>query len=88
VKETLEEAGVSGNLMDDTVGKYSYKKWGGLCKVDVYALNVNEVFDEWDEKDFRQRVWFKADDALKSVKPEQLQKIIKLFLKQQKIRQK
>lgn len=55
-KEALEEAGVRGLVLQEKLGKYSYKKWGGKCKVRVYALEVIELLDVWEE-DFRERKW-------------------------------
>ena len=55
-KEALEEAGVKGELLKEKFGTYKVKKWGGKCKIKVYAINVNVVLDEWEES-FRERKW-------------------------------
>ena len=31
-KEAMEEAGVEGEVSPVSIGKYHYKKWGGLCR--------------------------------------------------------
>ncbi|KAA3610339.1 MAG: NUDIX domain-containing protein [Calditrichaeota bacterium] len=80
-KETEEEAGVTGAVHKEPVGKYEYDKWGGLCRVQVFSMRVTEVLEEWDEMDFRDRNWVKAKKAIKMVKPKQLRKILKLFSK-------
>lgn len=61
-KESFEEAGVKGKLMQKKLGKYSYKKWGGKCKVKVYALSVKTLLNEYPES-FRERKWIDIDKA-------------------------
>jgi phosphohistidine phosphatase len=61
-KEAIEEAGVKGKLTEKKLGKYSYKKWGGKCKVKVYGLEVDTIFDTYEE-DFRERKWIAIDIA-------------------------
>lgn len=60
IKEAYEEAGIKGNLIKGRIGKYKYKKWGGKCKVKVYALQVQTIFDSWEE-DYRDRIWIKSN---------------------------
>ena len=79
-KETEEEAGVRGHLKSEICGQYEYKKWGSICKVQVFTLKVNEILEEWDEMEFRDRKWEKAETAIKKVKPKRLKKIIKKFI--------
>jgi len=55
LKEAEEEAGISGEVFMDVVATYEYKKWGGLCQVDMYLLKITEIYDTWDEKMFRKR---------------------------------
>lgn len=56
VKEALEEAGIKGKLLSKKVGSYSYKKWGGMCNVEVFGLEVTTIFNDWEEN-FRDRIW-------------------------------
>jgi 8-oxo-dGTP pyrophosphatase MutT (NUDIX family) len=58
--EAFEEAGVRGRIGDQPIEEYSYKKWGGVCGVKVYLLEVDEVFDDWPEADIRRREWIKG----------------------------
>jgi 8-oxo-dGTP pyrophosphatase MutT (NUDIX family) len=39
-KEAHEEAGVVGNVTDRVVAEYEYQKWGGTCKVQVFAMEA------------------------------------------------
>lgn len=83
-RETLEEAGVDGEINGKSIGVYEYEKWGGLCKVEVFPMQVKTVHDKWDEKVIRKRQWYLAKDALKKAEPEALKKIIRKFIKQMK----
>lgn len=56
-KEALEEAGVDGIVSDERFGEYSYKKWNGNCRVQVFALQVTEILEHWDEEGQRRRRW-------------------------------
>ena len=75
LKETEEEAGVSCTVSRDIVGTYNYIKWGGRCRVKVFPLLVTEVFEKWDEMDFRERKWVKPKEAIKKVKPKKSPKM-------------
>ena len=75
-KEALEEAGVKGNLLPKRIGKYSYKKWGGKCSVKVYGLEVDSIFDNYEE-DFRDRKWVDIEKTANYILNEELLEIIK-----------
>lgn len=75
-KEALEEAGVKGNLLPKRIGKYSYKKWGGKCSVKVYGLEVDSIFDNYEE-DFRDRKWVDIEKTANYILNEKLLEIIK-----------
>ncbi len=67
MKEALEEAGVKGELHPEKLGTYKYKKWAGKCKVKVYALNVYEILDKWEEQ-YRDRKWVNIDEIHNYIK--------------------
>ena len=75
-KEAFEEAGITGNIINTTIGKYTYKKWGGTCTVQVFLLEVEKICDEWPEDFFRTREWISVKEASKRVDEEELKKII------------
>ena len=77
-KEAEEEAGVKGVIKDKYLGIYSYKKWGGKCKVKVYALEVKEILDIWEES-FRLRRWINIDEVNKYISSKKIIKIISAF---------
>lgn len=62
-RESLEEAGVRGELQDvgsfEFIGKTSVRK----CAY-VFVMNVTEELAVWPEKDLRQRVWCTVEDAI------------------------
>ncbi len=81
MKETEEEAGAVGIVKKGKLGSYEYNKWDGKCKVKVFAMEVKETLDEWEEMHFRERKWESSQLAIQIVKPKPLQKILKKFVK-------
>jgi phosphohistidine phosphatase len=79
VREALEEAGIRGRLHKDFRDRYSYKKWGGTCTVEVFALEVTDELADWDERAQRQRRWLAAENAAGMVKQAALGRIIAGF---------
>lgn len=53
-RETLEETGVEGTVFGE-IGK---KKWSW------FLLSVQQIHDDWLEKDQRERVWVPYEEAL------------------------
>ncbi len=76
-KEALEEAGVRGRVDEEPIGDYDYKKWGGVCNVVVFPMEVSESIpeDEWEES-HRERRWFDTKDARRMVDERALRKLI------------
>ena len=68
-KEALEEAGVIGHVSDRLLAEYESEKWGGTCHVQVFALEVTEIMDSWDEMSQRERAIVDAARAIELVKP-------------------
>ncbi len=64
VKETVEEAGVRGELVGEAVGSYRYKKFDTELTVEVFLLRAREVAERWLEHRYRQRCWVSCDEAL------------------------
>ncbi|MCI0488905.1 MAG: NUDIX hydrolase [Blastocatellia bacterium] len=75
-KEALEEAGIIGDVSSAPIGKYSYAKWGGKCKVKVFPMKVNAVFDRWPEEHVRKRLWMTVKAAADAVREPELRKLI------------
>jgi 8-oxo-dGTP pyrophosphatase MutT (NUDIX family) len=71
-RETYEEAGAIGIISDKPIGGYRYDKRlknGGLKTLDVavYALNVEELLDDWPEMEERERRWMTPAQAAMAV---------------------
>lgn len=76
LKETFEEAGVRGKIIKPALGVYKVKKWEGKCRIKVFMLPADEVFDEWPEKIYRKRIWVRIEEAEKYIKKKKLLKLI------------
>ena len=76
-RETLEEAGLSGRLSDEAVGRYRYEKWGGTCRVQVFLMAVVEVHEDWEEAEVRRRWWLPPEEAAEQVREPELQELIR-----------
>ena len=78
-KEAMEEAGVQGPVDERPLGSYRYRKWGGTCTVEVFAMKVTEESASWPEADFRTREWMPVDEAASRVDEEGLKRILETF---------
>ncbi len=76
-KEALEEAGILGEVYNESLGKYKYKKWGGKCKVLVYPMKVSTILGRWVEESMRDRKWMTIEEATELIKEKKLKKILK-----------
>ena len=75
-KEAMEEAGLAGEVSPTAIGTYQYPKWGGTCTVEVFAMRVDRVLDEWLE-DYRERDWLSLDAAAERVTEDGLRRIMR-----------
>lgn len=74
-KEALEEAGILGKTCPQSIGKFRYKKWGGVCTVEVFVMFVDKELDKWLESQ-RERRWFSLNKAIKAVNDSGLKKLL------------
>jgi phosphohistidine phosphatase len=74
-KEAYEEAGIEGRMASDPLGAYAYEKWGGTCRVEVYAMEVERELSSWPES-FREREWVRPERAAKRVREPKLKEMI------------
>ncbi|XP_010471414.1 PREDICTED: nudix hydrolase 21, chloroplastic-like [Camelina sativa] len=65
LRETIEEAGVTGQL-EESLGKWQYKSKRHTMVHDGYMfpLLVSQQFEKWPEADFRQRRWVSLSEAI------------------------
>lgn len=76
LQEAWEEAGLAGVLHTEPVGSYFYDKYGGMCHVTVFLMQVTEEADDWPERLTRQRDWLPIDEAVDRVREQGLRDII------------
>jgi len=76
-EEAFEEAGVRGVVSNKPVGRYEYRKWGGTCTVEVFAMEVESILDEWQES-YRDRCWLAPDEAAARVAPALARLVLKV----------
>lgn len=74
--EALEEAGIRGELLMPAIGTYSFNKWGGICRVQVFVMRVTEMLDDWPEAGVRRRFWIPFSKAALQVKYADLGRLI------------
>ncbi len=81
-KEAFEEAGIEGEVAAESIGTYTYQKWGAECTVDVYPMRVTRELpeEEWEEN-HRGREWLSAKQAMKKVKQPELKPMIQTLAK-------
>ncbi|VFQ95046.1 unnamed protein product [Cuscuta campestris] len=64
LRETIEEAGVVGDL-EGKLGTWNFgsKRSGIACEGHMFPLLVKEELDCWPEKNIRQRLWISIGEA-------------------------
>ena len=67
VKEAMEEAGITGEILAQPLGVYTYRKWDDVCSVDLFILFVKKIYDTWEEDNFRERRWINWMEFLEIV---------------------
>jgi 8-oxo-dGTP pyrophosphatase MutT (NUDIX family) len=82
--EALEEAGVSGEMVPQSLGSFCYNKRrkAGVdvrCKVSVFSLQVTRQRRQWSEKRKREARWYSTDEALSHVRNAGLRRLIARF---------
>ena len=69
IRETEEEAGLIGELVERPIGWYRYAKQNDWYHVDVYVMRVTAVLDSWMEARHRHRRFVSVEDALARLHP-------------------
>lgn len=85
-REAWEEAGVKGRIEQTPIGHYMYSKGlpQGLkvdCKVQVYALEVDDLSKNFPEKSERRIEWVDCAEAARRVQEPGLKQLILAFEK-------
>ena len=66
--EAYEEAGLSGEIIGESIGTYDYKKGSITLTVAVFVMQVVEEHPTWPEMDLRERRWCSLTEALSLLK--------------------
>jgi 8-oxo-dGTP pyrophosphatase MutT (NUDIX family) len=75
-KEACEEAGILGSVIKPAIGTYRDRKWGLIYSVEIFAMRVETVLEEWDEASRRKRRWYSLSQACKQVKKAELKQML------------
>ena len=83
-QEAYEEAGVKGRVDKEPVGFYLYDKvlkddFAVGCRVQVHALQVEKLEEDYPEKDQRIHRWFDYETAATQVREPTLKELILRF---------
>ena len=81
LKESNEEAGLSGEIMGKPLGRFVYQKWGTSLDVTVFLMKVSTDDDEWDEMELRKRVWCGEDETRKKLYRGEYQELLNAAVK-------
>lgn len=79
IDEAIQEAGVEGEIIGNTLGIYEYSRLGVPYSVQIYTMKVNKVHEDWPEKSIRRRRWLNIDHAATVVEYEHLKQILVEF---------
>ena len=82
MQEAWEEAGVRGRVNQSSLGSYHYDKqqdhgFAIPVEVRVFALEVDELADDYPEKDDRKRRWYRPERAAELVTESELKKLLR-----------
>lgn len=83
-REALEEAGVTGRIVPDAIGRYrqpgrSVCGFVAAVRIEAFALEVEAELADWPERHQRERSWFTLVSARRSVRDAELRQILRAF---------
>lgn len=70
--EALEEGGVDGRPHLVAMGRFDYRKLGVTCRLEVFAMKVENVYPTWADDKVRVRGWFPIDSARRLLEGQEL----------------
>jgi 8-oxo-dGTP pyrophosphatase MutT (NUDIX family) len=76
LQEAWEEAGLTGQPSRAPIGSYGYRKWGEELTVAVYLLLVDEVAEDWPERNTRERAWLEPAKAIERLAEAELRALV------------
>ena len=81
LNEALEEAGLHGELVGESLGTYVDFKWGVTLEVTVVMMEVSECDDVWLEASVRQRRWVTPEEAVELLSKPVLRRFLEVAAK-------
>jgi 8-oxo-dGTP pyrophosphatase MutT (NUDIX family) len=81
LNEALEEAGVTGVIVGEPLGQYSYSKRGESYSVDVLLMEVVHTSQLWKEGAQRQRCWVSYQFAMEMLDRPNLVQLLQVAMK-------
>ena len=81
LKESNEEAGLSGEILGKPLGRFVYQKWGTSLEVTVFLMAVSTAADAWDEMELRQRSWCGEDETRNKLHRDEYQELLDAAMK-------
>ncbi|XP_006302706.2 nudix hydrolase 21, chloroplastic [Capsella rubella] len=81
LRETIEEAGVTGQL-EESLGKWQYKSKRHSMVHDGYMfpLLVSQQFEQWPEAEIRQRRWVSLSEAVELCENSWMREALEAFI--------
>ncbi|KAJ4909374.1 hypothetical protein Rs2_03995 [Raphanus sativus] len=81
LRETIEEAGVTGHL-EESLGMWQYKSKRDSMIHDGYMfpMLVSEQFEQWPESGFRQRKWVCLSEAIELCRNGWMREALEVFI--------
>jgi 8-oxo-dGTP pyrophosphatase MutT (NUDIX family) len=81
-REAFEEAGVRGRVSAASLGTYTHhKSAGGVFRVRVFKMHVQDQLSNWPEKKERQRRWVSIKASLELIPNPSLRRLITAHFK-------
>ena len=74
-KECAEEAGVRGDIVGEAVGSYPDRRRKHPCLVRMFLLRYEGEAD-WEEEDFRERLWCGFAEAAERLRKEPVRELL------------
>jgi len=75
-QEAWEEAGIVGDLLATSVGRFQYSKLQKDYEVTVFLMAVKLEAETWPEKAIRRREWVTSEEAARRVIEPDLQTLL------------
>jgi len=72
LKESYEEAGLHGKILEPVLGHFDDNKWNRVLRVKVVLMQVKSYDENWPEAEGRERRWVFPQEALEMLERKKL----------------